>query len=103
MGNEGTTGDGVSCNFCGKHQKQVAKIIAGKGVYICNECVWLCVEIIGEDLGGERAAAASPEPPENPDEIEMLRSLGRRLSGISAELAGVIHRLEARRVVDSGD
>ena len=37
---------GVKCSFCGKTQESVRKIIAGPGVYICNECIGLCNEII---------------------------------------------------------
>jgi ATP-dependent Clp protease ATP-binding subunit ClpX len=39
----------LTCSFCGKHQRQVNKLIAGPGVYICNECVDLCVEIIAKE------------------------------------------------------
>ena len=47
--------DLLKCSFCGKSQKQVKKLIAGPGVYICNECIELCNEIIEEELntGGE--------------------------------------------------
>lgn len=38
------------CSFCGKSQKQVRKLIAGPGVYICNECIDLCVDIVAEEL-----------------------------------------------------
>ena len=38
------------CSFCGKSQRQVKKLIAGPGVYICDECIDLCNEIIEEDL-----------------------------------------------------
>lgn len=38
----------VNCSFCGKSQKVVAKLIAGPGVYICNECVQLCVDIMSD-------------------------------------------------------
>jgi ATP-dependent Clp protease ATP-binding subunit ClpX len=38
-----------TCSFCGKHQRQVNKLIAGPGVYICNQCVDLCVEIIAQE------------------------------------------------------
>ena len=37
----------VRCSFCGKHQDQVQRLIAGPGAYICNECVQLCMGIIG--------------------------------------------------------
>jgi ATP-dependent Clp protease ATP-binding subunit ClpX len=39
----------LTCSFCGKHQRQVKKLIAGPGVYICNECIDLCVEIIAKE------------------------------------------------------
>jgi len=39
----------LTCSFCGKHQRQVDKLISGPGVYICNECVDLCAEIIAEE------------------------------------------------------
>jgi ATP-dependent Clp protease ATP-binding subunit ClpX len=46
----GETGDLLKCSFCGKSQKQVKKLIAGPGVYICDECIDLCNEIIEEEL-----------------------------------------------------
>ena len=46
----GETSDLLKCNFCGKTQKQVKKLIAGPGVYICDECIELCNEIIIEEL-----------------------------------------------------
>jgi len=42
------------CSFCGKSQSQIDKLIAGPGVYICNECVELCIDILEEERGGER-------------------------------------------------
>jgi ATP-dependent Clp protease ATP-binding subunit ClpX len=39
----------LACSFCGKHQHQVGKLIAGPGVYICNECIDLCAQIIAEE------------------------------------------------------
>ncbi len=45
------SGDMLKCSFCGKSQKQVRKLIAGPGVYICDECIGLCNEIIEEELG----------------------------------------------------
>src|SRR3974390_509768 len=46
----GEGGDLVKCSFCGKSQKQVKKLIAGPGVYICDECIDLCNDIIEEEL-----------------------------------------------------
>ncbi len=50
MAKFGETGDLLKCSFCGKSQKQVKKLIAGPGVYICDECIDLCNEIIEEEL-----------------------------------------------------
>ena len=55
MARIGDGGDLLKCSFCGKSQKQVKKLIAGPGVYICDECIDLCNEIIEEELA---------EPPE---------------------------------------
>ena len=46
----GESSDLLKCSFCGKSQKQVKKLIAGPGVYICDECIDLCNEIIEEEL-----------------------------------------------------
>lgn len=50
MAKFGEGGDLVKCSFCGKSQKQVKKLIAGPGVYICDECIDLCNDIIEEEL-----------------------------------------------------
>ncbi len=43
----------MKCSFCGKSQDQVRKLVAGPGVYICDECIELCTEIVEEELGNE--------------------------------------------------
>ena len=40
----------LKCSFCGKTQTQVRKLVAGPGVYICDECIELCTEIVQEEL-----------------------------------------------------
>ena len=50
MAKVGDSGELLKCSFCGKSQKQVKKLIAGPGVYICDECIDLCNEIIDEEL-----------------------------------------------------
>ena len=50
MAKFGDSGELLKCSFCGKSQKQVKKLIAGPGVYICDECIDLCNEIIEEEL-----------------------------------------------------
>lgn len=52
----------LKCSFCGKSQEQVRKLIAGPGVYICDECVDLCNEILDEELFDSGAAAPQPAP-----------------------------------------
>jgi ATP-dependent Clp protease ATP-binding subunit ClpX len=62
----GDGGDLLKCSFCGKSQKQVKKLIAGPGVYICDECIDLCNEIIEEELsdGTEVGLEQLPKPAE---------------------------------------
>ena len=57
----------VKCSFCGKYQEQVRRIIAGPGVFICDECVELCREIIEEDFVEETAPDLGEIP--KPEEI----------------------------------
>ncbi len=58
-----TLGSGgvLTCSFCGKTQHQVVKLIAGPGVYICDECVDLSVRIIEEEVGQRPARNLDPE------------------------------------------
>jgi ATP-dependent Clp protease ATP-binding subunit ClpX len=62
----GDTGELLQCSFCGKSQKQVKRLIAGPGVYICDECIDLCNEIIEEELtdSGEVRFEELPTPRE---------------------------------------
>lgn len=64
----GESSDLLKCSFCGKSQKQVVKLIAGPGVYICNECIELCNEIIEEELGEAQGTLEEIELPK-PKEI----------------------------------
>ncbi len=51
MAKKGEMNDNLFCSFCGKNQKEVQKLIAGPAVYICDECIQLCSEIIEEERG----------------------------------------------------
>ena len=66
MAKFGDGGDLVKCSFCGKSQKQVKKLIAGPGVYICDECIDLCNDIIAEELAesNEMSFDELPKPRE---------------------------------------
>jgi len=61
--------DSLKCSFCGKSQKQVIKLIAGPGVYICDECIDLCVEIVEEEKVEQIAESSTKEQIPKPAEI----------------------------------
>ena len=71
MARIGDGADLLKCSFCGKSQKQVKKLIAGPGVYICDECIDLCNEIIEEELG-EAAEVGLTELPKPREIFEFL-------------------------------
>jgi ATP-dependent Clp protease ATP-binding subunit ClpX len=60
----------LKCSFCGKLQDQVKKLVAGPGVYICDECIELCNEIIEEELGEDTELELSDIP--KPQEIKTV-------------------------------
>src|SRR4051794_29994118 len=62
------TDDTLRCSFCGKSQNEVKKLIAGPTVYICNECIDICNEIITDDQQAESVASRPPLP--KPNEIK---------------------------------
>lgn len=64
------TSDLLKCTFCGKSQKQVRKLIAGPSVYICDECIELCNEIIEEELGQQVAESTESIELPTPKEIK---------------------------------
>ena len=73
----GEGGDLLKCSFCGKSQKQVKKLIAGPGVYICDECIDLCNEIIEEELA--ESSELGPRPPaQAARDLRLPRELRRR-------------------------
>ncbi|SDB95472.1 ATP-dependent Clp protease ATP-binding subunit ClpX [Pelagirhabdus alkalitolerans] len=60
----------LKCSFCGKDQEQVRKLVAGPGVYICDECIELCAEIVEEELGTEEEVEFKDVP--KPQEIRHI-------------------------------
>ncbi len=89
MAHIGESGDLFKCSFCGKSQKQVKKLIAGAGVYICDECIDLCNEIIEEEF----SAGLSNEMLEDlPTPVSMLEFLDEY----------VIGQGEAKRILSVG-
>ncbi|ANI91977.1 ATP-dependent Clp protease ATP-binding subunit ClpX [Dietzia timorensis] len=79
MARVGETNDLLKCSFCGKSQRQgIKKLIAGPGVYICDECVELCNEIIEEELG---EAASNPDLEDLPKPMEIHSFLDEYVIG----------------------
>ena len=64
-------GADLLCSFCGKSQEEVKKLIAGPSVYICDECIELCNEIIAEEYEKEEAGKEGPDIPK-PSEIKSI-------------------------------
>lgn len=60
----------LKCSFCGKSQDQVRKLVAGPGVYICDECIELCTEIVEEELGNDEEVEFKDVP--KPTEIRTI-------------------------------
>ena len=82
MARMGESADLLKCSFCGKSQKQVQQLIAGPGVYICDECVELCNEIIEERLA--EAADESPSDFDLPKPKEIFAFLEEYVIGQDA-------------------
>jgi ATP-dependent Clp protease ATP-binding subunit ClpX len=104
----GESADLLKCSFCGKSQKQVQQLIAGPGVYICDECVELCNEIIEERLAeaGEEASSEFDLP--KPKEIFAFLEeyvIGQEAAKIALSVAVYNHykRIRARNTLASAD
>ncbi len=70
MSKKGTPGDVLRCSFCNKSQRDVKKLIAGPTVYICDECVDICLDIIAEDRKDESSPLDAPGELPKPKEIK---------------------------------
>ena len=62
----------IRCSFCGKHQDQVRRLIAGPGAYICNECVQLCMSILDDGYDEQAESYETPEELPTPQEIKAV-------------------------------
>jgi len=108
MARIGESADLLKCSFCGKSQKQVQQLIAGPGVYICDECVELCNEIIEERLAeaGEESSTEFDLP--KPKEIFAFLEeyvIGQEQAKIALSVAVYNHykRIRARNTLSSAD
>ena len=95
MARIGDGADLLKCSFCGKSQKQVKKLIAGPGVYICDECIELCNEIIEEELA-EATEVGLVELPKPKEIFEFLEQyiIGQE-SGEAGPRGGGLQPLQA--------
>jgi ClpX C4-type zinc finger len=102
---------GLHCSFCGQHQDRVAKLIAGPGVYICDQCVNLCQEILAEELSREAVRRRIDQPgsdvPNITDDlddlgvgelIDLLVRVYRSHEGVDRTVRRVVDTLRAREV-----
>ncbi len=93
------------CSFCGKSQEQVRKLIAGQGVYICDECINLCQEIIEEEMLETPRAKSAPAPLPSPRKIkealdEYVISQERAKKVLSVAVYNHYKRINASQNVD---
>ena len=98
--------DLLKCSFCGKSQKQVKKLIAGPGVYICDECIELCNEIIEEELNTGAEAAVGAEQLPRPKEIRDFLNeyvIGQDDAKRTLAVAVYNHYKRIRAAADRGD
>lgn len=105
MARVGDTNDLLKCSFCGKSQRQgIKKLIAGPGVYICDECVELCNEIIEEELGEASASADLNDLPKPMEIHEFLDQyvIGQDSAKRALAVAVYNHYKRIRRADEKG-
>jgi len=93
----------LKCSFCGKSQEQVRKLVAGPGVYICDECIELCNEIIEEELGHEEDESLKDLPkPQEINEILNQYVIGQELAKKTLAVAVYNHykRINSQNKLD---
>jgi hypothetical protein len=85
----------LACSFCGKHKDKIEKLIAGPGVYICNECVGLCNEILDETRSAEFKDWTG-----EPDEelLDAMVQVHGRHEQVDRGVAGMVRMLRERGV-----
>lgn len=94
----------LKCSFCGKSQDQVRKLVAGPGVYICDECIELCNEIVEEELGSEEELDLKnlPKPQEIRDILDQY-VIGQDLAKKSLSVAVYNHYKRVNAAPKSDD
>lgn len=95
----------MKCSFCGKTQEQVRKLVAGPGVYICDECVRLCNEIVEEEIDNETEGHEFGEVPKPREIYEILNQyvIGQDEAKRSLSVAVYNHYKRINNVVKQND
>ncbi len=85
------------CSFCGKDNTEVKKLIAGPGVYICDECVGLCDDILATTVVDDEGAAARPtiENWQTAEILQVLPAIARNADSVESDLRRLVGRLRA--------
>ncbi len=91
----------LSCSFCGKSQKEVRKLIAGPSVYICDECIELCNDIIAEEYGQEESGTPASQVPKPQEIKEILDEYVVGQESAKKVLAVAVHN-HYRRIENQG-
>ena len=86
------------CSFCGKAAEQVAKLIAGPGAYICNECVRLCTEIIEQSQGRQEATVDWTGALNDEELLRHLQNVARAGAQLEDNLRFLVGTLRSRGV-----
>src|SRR5690625_4288701 len=92
----------LKCSFCGKGQDQVRKLVAGPGVYICDECIELCTEIVDEELGTEEEVEINEIPkPKEICETQIYFGFGISLISTSSSVPSSSTTIQVNKLIDS--
>ena len=103
MSKDDKTPETITCSFCGKSQDQVKKIIAGPDVYICNECVDLCKEIIDEEMAEENVSEKITDVPTPAEIVKYLDQyvIGQEEAKKTLSVAVYNHYKRINKMADS--
>jgi hypothetical protein len=88
----------LRCSFCGKLHTDIAKLIAGPGVYICDECVTLCVDIIAEATHAEPTSLPEWANLSDDELLQRIPFIATSAANIEAGLRDRVHELRERGV-----